>query len=254
MRFFKTLLIAIFATSLVSCGGGGGDAGSTASTSGTGTGTTTTASGTTTTTPATVVNGVGGSTTQTDGAISIAIGYNDKIEVSADDQQYLKNYIIKVVDKNGFPIKGAVIAPRVDMVGYGKGYLNDPEADPKPTKTFTANAYCPSEDINLNDSLDAGEDTNGDGVVTPARAIVAIQAVNGLVTNNDGTVLFQAQYPKNFAYWIIARLTVTTKVNSTEGRSIEEFRLPYLAGDEKTRSAAFGLAPFGISGQCTDTD
>jgi hypothetical protein len=242
--------VLLFALVLLSaCSGGGGSSGDTVTTTGS-TGATTSNTSTTESNPLTA--GLGGSTTQTGGAVSIAIGFNDKITVSSDDQQYFKDYIIKVVDKNGFPVKGASIVPRIDVVRYGKGFLNDPKAVPAPTVTFSLSAVCDAEDVNLNDVLDSGEDTNGDGKLTPLRATVSLQAVNGLITNNDGVVLFQMQYPKNYASWLAVRLTVSTTVSGSEGKSSELFGLPFLDGDEKKPGAAFSRAPYGTSGSCTD--
>jgi hypothetical protein len=250
MNILKNSVTVIVLFLLSACGGGGGNSGATVATSGGGTSTTTSNTSTTESNPLTA--GLGGSTTQTGGAVSIAIGYNDKITVSSDDQQYLKDYVIKVVDKNGFPVKGATIVPRIDVVRYAKGFLNDPKAVPAPTVTFTIRTVCDSEDVNLNDVLDLGEDTNGDGRLTPLRATVSLQAVNGLVTNNDGVVLFQMQYPKNYASWLAVRLTVSTTVSGSEGKSSELFGLPFLDGDEKKPGVAFSSAPYGRSNSCTD--
>jgi hypothetical protein len=247
MRYVYSLLSLATASMMISCGGGGGSEGSTVTTATSG-GTKTT-SNTTTTENNPLTAGLGGSTTQTDGAVSVAIGFNDKIATSSDDQQYLKDYIIKVVDNNGFPVKGASITPRIDVVRYAKGAIVDPKADPV---VFARTAVCNSEDVNKNDVLDPGEDTNGDGKLTPARATVSLQAVNGLVTNNDGIILFQMQYPKNYATWLGVRLTVSTVVKGSEGKASELFGLGFVAGDEKKDGTAFAVSPYGTSSVCTD--
>jgi hypothetical protein len=251
MKMPKNFVTITALLMLSACGGGGGSAGGTSTTTTAGTNPTT-VNNTTATESNPLTAGLGGSTTQTGGAVSVAIGFNDKIKVSPDDQQYFKDYIIKVVDNNGFPVKGATIAPRIDVVRYGKGFLNDQKATPAPTETFTLTRVCDSEDINGNDVLDAGEDTNGDLKLTPARATVSLQAVNGLVTNNDGVVLFQMQYPKSYAAWLAVRLTVSTKVSGSEGKSSELFGLGFVAGDEKQPGAAFSFSPYGRSNACTD--
>jgi hypothetical protein len=249
---FKKSFLACTILALSACSGGGGSSGATPSNAvGTTSGGTTTPPGSNTNTqPLPLTSGIGGVTTQTGGAVSIDIGFNNLIQESPDKQQYLKDYQIKIVDNSGFPIKNASVTLRIDVVSYGKGFLIRPV--PTTGSIFNFTTECPNEDINKNDILDAGEDTNSDGRITPARAVVSLQAPNGLITNDAGVVTFQMQYSKRNAAWHGVQLTVTSSVNGTEGRASEVFGLPFTAGDQNAPGAAFAFSPYGESASCAD--
>jgi hypothetical protein len=246
----RLILLAsiIFAMLLTACGGGG-DA--SAGTNVLNASNSTTVTGTVTSTP--VNPGVGGSTTVTAGGISIVIGFNDKITVSADDQQYLRDYQIKVVNSLGFPVQGILVAPRIDVMGYAKGFLINPL--PETGSLFSYSVFCEREDTNGNDLLDGSEtDVNRDGRLTPARATVSVQAVSGLTTNADGVVNLQLQYSKRFAAYLTVRLSVAAPaVAGTENLAIETFGLSFLDGDQENPGVAFAVSPFGTSPFCENT-
>jgi hypothetical protein len=238
LKKFTTLFALVL---LSACSGGGGEDGRSTSSSST----------STTVTPTEVITSTAatGVTTQSSGQISIEIGTGDKISVSSDEQQYLKDYIIKVVDSRGFPVIGATITPRVDMLSYEKGAI------PKGSTTASVTADCASEDgiLNgvINDQLDSGEDINGDGKLTPRRAIVSLQAAS-FTTNSSGAIIIQMQYPKNYAFWTEVSLSATASVNGTEKSAKYDTFLPVLAGDFSSTSSAFARSPYGISNVCTD--
>ena len=60
-------------------------------------------------------------------------------------------------------------------------------------------AICPNEDINGNGILDAGEDTNGDGQLTPGN-VVSIPS--SATTDANGQALVEMAYAKQFGAWV----------------------------------------------------
>lgn len=254
MKFLKELMATLTATVLISiaaCGGGGGSSGTTSST---GSSAATPISTTAAVDPLTT--GVGGSTTQTDGAVSISIGFNDKIGVSTDGLQYLRDYSIKVVDTSGFPVVGIAINPTVVPFRYAKGELANPVPTTPSAKSplYIVTAICNYEDTNGDGLLNPGEDTNGDGVLTPAKSLVSVQGISGLTTNKDGVAVIQLQYSKRDAGWVSVRLSVTaSKIPGAESKTSEVFGLNFLAGEEANAGAAFRNSRFGQSSSCSDT-
>ena len=227
-------LVSILA--LAACGGGGGCASAeacTTPTGGTATGAVTAAS-----------------------AVSVSIGTDGTINADAVSAlKYSKRFVVTVVDQEGRPVLGAVVDPRVEMIAYGKGWTE------RNSTTFEVvneyRTYCAAEDLNKNDILDAGEDLNGDGILTPPRSAVTIVPTNGLYTTDvTGSVVFELQYPKNYATWIVPALIVRATVTGTEGSARLEYGAGYLAGDEKTASTPFVYSPFSTtlttSPSCTD--
>ncbi|AEG91882.1 hypothetical protein [Ramlibacter tataouinensis] len=220
---------------LASCGGGGGCASAEACAgggSGASTGAVTSAS-----------------------AVSVSIGTDGTLGAEAvDSLKYSKRFVVTVVDQLGRPVLGATISPRVEMLAFAKGYFERDPAD----LTKVTNEYrylCQAEDANNNDILDANEDVNGDGLLTPPRSTVVIVPTKGVYTTDaSGSVVFELQYPKNYATWIVPTLVATAGVTGTEGQARFDFVTGYVVGDEKQVSAPFNFSPFGTTPACTDTN
>ena len=88
-----------------------------------------------------------------------------------------------------------------------------------------------NEDINRNLILDALEDSNGDGSLTPPNA--AAGALPATVeTDENGVASFDLVYLKSSAVWIDDEITATTSVFGTETSSTLVFNLPYAVPDK----------------------
>jgi len=242
-KYTKSFAVAVLAAAIAGCGGGGGSAGSTAAGS---TGTTgTTGSTGTTTTDTTSTTTVG--TVTAASAVSVSIGTDGTIGAEAvSSLKYAKRFVVTVVDQQGRPVLGATVDPRVEMVSFDKGYIV------RDTTSFevtgTNRVTCAAEDRNNNDILDAGEDINGDGVLTPPRSVVTIVPTDGRYTTDaTGSVIFELQYPKDYATWIVPALVVKASVTGSEGTARREYFAGYAAGDEKAPGAPFIVSPFSPS-------
>jgi hypothetical protein len=198
-------------------------------------------------------------------AVSVSIGTDGTIQTdAADNIKYAKVFAVTVSDASGFPVVGAKVTPRIEMLGFFKGRLfrdatNKPLAGAAGTGVTDGIdnltrvgpvAGCASEDNNNNDRNDLGEDVNGDGFLTPARSLVVVTAVGSDVTNADGVVFLKAQYPKTHAFWLAYRLVATAVVTGTEGTGITAVRASFAAGDDETVSTPFLTSPFGLTAPC----
>jgi hypothetical protein len=249
MGFLKAIFIAGLATILASCGGGGGCSSSASCTSATSSVASTT---TFTASPAS--------------AVSVAIGQGDTIETTAQEIKYKKRFAVTVSDANGLPVVGAKVTAKVIMSGFYKGrfFRNSTTlaitgygvAQDASQAGYEINAgdvqFCQSEDINRNEINDPGEDVNGDGHLTPAKAEVVASVEGADVTNSQGIVYVVAEYYKSSATWVEFELVASANVTGTEGTASRFQRTSYVVGDEIKASTQFVYSPFGVTAGCTN--
>ena len=174
-----------------------------------------------------------------------------------DPSRFAMPWTAVVTDASGNPVVGASIQASLVAVAYHKGYwLRGTERwEQQITKT------CPSEDINAgpgngNLRLDAGEDTNGDGQLTPGNvAAVQVLSTDGR-TDANGLASIQVVYPQDYGAWVDLRLRVTiTTIAGTEGVDQRTFTLPVSATDLTGVPPPPGQpSPFGQVADCTTTD
>ena len=237
MKRFQILIGMFIATLIVACGGGGGSAGTSGATGST---TATDSSGGTT---ATAVVSAGS-------AASVALAAGDKIDAS-DEIFYAKRFAVTVADTIGVPVVGAKVTLSVTYPGFYKGKFNR-DADNKVTSVdvFT----CAGEDVDNDDVLDAGEDTNGNGVLDPAKALVTAAIEGSDLTDSNGNVKILVRWPKAHAFWVAYRLNAKVTVTGTEDESGFNLRTSYAVGDDEVASTPFLRSPFGVSVGCTNVN
>lgn len=179
-------------------------------------------------------------------ALFITLGGGRDIKL-AGDTRYDYPYSVLVTDANGAPVKADV-----DLMLWPKSYA-------KGRYNYTADGWvwdpavvgCQNEDINRNGILDAGEDSNNDGRLTPG--IVATLTSSTVRTDDSGFAEFSIQYQKEYAHWVVVELTARAVVGGSESTAVREFRLPILAADQKDEAGPAGNpSPFGISALCSD--
>ncbi|MCC5824829.1 Ig-like domain-containing protein [Alkalimonas sp.] len=165
---------------------------------------------------------------------------------------YRKEFSIIVTDSSGNPVANQPLNVAAVSLRYRKGiWIKDPPP-PESFKTWVPNvtAHCLSEDVNFNGILDDGEDTNGDGLLTPGN----LATVPATVTSNaDGIAVFHVTYPRDVAPWLDVRLQVTGFAAGTENISYREFGLPVAAADVTVETSPPPANPFGQSANCGDT-
>lgn len=234
----RAIVLSILTALLVACGGGGGSAGTNAVTVGS-----TTATDSSGTTTATAVVSAGS-------AASVALAAGDKIDAS-DEIFYAKRFAVTVADTIGVPVVGAKVTLSVTYPGFYKGKFNR-DAENKVTSIDVF--ACNGEDLDNDDTLDPGEDVNGNGVLDPAKALVTAAIEGTDLTDSNGNVKILVRWPKAHAYWVAYRLNAKVTVTGTEDKSGFNLRTSYAVGDDETESTPFLFSPFGRSVGCNDVN
>jgi len=182
--------------------------------------------------------------TVNESALFIALGTGNTIS-NFNTEIYEKNWTVYVTDANGVRVSNVPVTVKLIPNYFAKGNLVWSEI----ASTWVYENYheCLNEDrANLNGILDSGEDTNGDGTLTPGN-VVALTA-STVTTDNNGAVTITMRYAELYASWIGVRLTATAIVSGTEATSFKDFPLDKLAGDYsvKTLAPAGVRSPFGV--------
>lgn len=82
--------------------------------------------------------------------------------------------------------------------------------------------------MNQDGILDFGEDTNGDGILTPGNivSVTGVEAANfEIITDSQGRAVIDLLYPQSYAQWSDIDIIVSAKVTGTE--NIEKQYLLY---------------------------
>lgn len=168
--------------------------------------------------------------------LSITLGDNNELARGTDNLTYIKKFDIAVADAAGNAVSNAQISASVDLRIYQKG----PYAGPR--------TLCLNEDTNRNGFLDAGEDIDGNGVISPRKADVVLSYVGAKTTGTNGRATIQVEYPMNVATWLFYAVKVTTSVAGSEGTVEKLYRTDFIEGDDKNGS--FLTPPYGVN-NCT---
>lgn len=155
---------------------------------------------------------------------------------AADEWAYAKGKWVMVPDEANFEYW----APQVSSE------LSDP-LDPTSALVYT---LCQNEDSNLNGNLDAGEDVNNDGALTPGNVVVVQQDET---TDENGIAVFNLTYPADYAAWTHVNISVSALTTGTESRSSRKYQLSYPGTYVSSKTAAPAVNPFGESTSCGDT-
>lgn len=167
--------------------------------------------------------------------LSITLGDNNKLERGDFELTYIKKFDVAVADSAGNPVPSAKVSMSVDLIDYGKGPAYN-----------GLKTWCLNEDTNRNGLLDAGEDRDGDGVLTPRKADVVISSVNtSQTTGANGRMAIQVEYPQNVATWLRYAVKVTTSVSGSEGTAEKQYITSFIEGDEINGS--FLIPPYGVN-------
>ncbi|MDH4215550.1 MAG: Ig-like domain-containing protein [Gallionella sp.] len=184
---------------------------------------------------------------------SIFIGMASKITVPSI-VTYALPMALLVADSNGNPVPGATISLSVWPSRYRTGgyYRITPfttTTDPATgiTTTTSGTLYCATnvtgidpatnfiqggpllnrvnEDANENLILEAGEDTNGDGLLTPPNSSAGVLPTT-VTADSSGIANFNLTYLKQSASWVTVRMRARALVQGSESTSSFTFTLP----------------------------
>ena len=180
-------------------------------------------------------------------ALFITIGFGNTIN-NLDETTYSKTFSVYVTDANGVAVGNQQVSLSVIPRDYLKGNLKFDGTNWVYAATPTS---CPNEDLNLNGVLDAGEDINNDGHLTPGN--VAVAAPGSVTTDGSGRATFTLNYGEQYAPWVNVQIGARATVAGTESRQSILFALVGSAADFSSASGPAGVtSPFGISTSCTN--
>ena len=186
-------------------------------------------------------------------ALFITLAFGNEI-ANVDETTYKKAFSVYVTDANGVAVGNQLITLSVIPTEYYKGTLAAPDLTVPMWRYASAPTRCANEDLNFDGVLDAGEDTNGNGQLTPGN--IAVASPGTVTTDASGRASFVIQYGEQFVPWARVRITAQANVTGTESRQSILFDLVGLAKDftDETVPPAGAISPFGTSALCTDSN
>ncbi|MBY0420385.1 MAG: Ig-like domain-containing protein, partial [Pararheinheimera sp.] len=179
---------------------------------------------------------------------------------SPSNTLFAQEFSVLVTDSSGNPVAGQDLNVSVLSLSYDKGwwkpipdlidfeywYANREADDPRPKPATD----CPSEDVNNNGILDDGEDSNGNGQLTPGNVTSVPRTVTA---NSNGIATFDLTYPRDIAPWTKVLITVSGFADGTENISSREFETRVSGEYVADENAAPASNPYGEGEFCTDT-
>jgi protocatechuate 3,4-dioxygenase beta subunit len=168
---------------------------------------------------------------------SVVIGVSTTTLSINEDTAYDVGVSVLVADANGTPIPGATVTINLWPKGYYIGHAWNP-SDPEYPRI---GAFL-NEDTNRNLELDAGEDLNGDGELTPANSSAG--NMPGVIeVDENGVGTFSWIYLKQYAGYIKAEIKASTLVLGSETTSTLNAELKALLKPD-IEDGLLGPSPF----------
>lgn len=190
-------------------------------------------------------------------AFDISLGTGNELE-EATSTSYLKRFGVFVSDSAGQPVSGVNLTASVAPVKYVNGgeyrtgfWVFDDDAS---QWLAIVNQNCETEDVNDNGILDTtprDEDTNEDGMLTPGLIGTIAFANGAAVTDENGYAELEYRYPRSYAIWYDAVISVFGQSTGSEASAKMRYTLSISADDVTDEGASPPANPFGVTDQCT---
>ena len=190
-------------------------------------------------------------------AFDISLGTGNELE-EATSTSYLKRFGVFVSDSAGQPVSGVNLTASVAPVKYVNGgeyrtgfWVFDDDAS---QWVAIVNQNCETEDVNDNGILDTtprDEDTNEDGMLTPGLIGTIAFANGAAVTDENGYAELEYRYPRSYAIWYDAVISVFGQSTGSEASAKMRYTLSISADDVTDEGASPPANPFGVTDQCT---
>ena len=171
----------------------------------------------------------------------ISFAFADK--VSSDDSEiyYFRKGSVSVLNSTGKPAINQKVSINLIPENYLKGYFNIIRNNIFETDFWQQNAVtCENEDKNSNGILDSNEDVNGNGQLDPVNVAAVLNNIGqtvdsnqsfNFITDDSGRVDFSIRYPKQYANWYRASVTVNTRVDGSESQQARVIDFPASVDD-----------------------
>ena len=176
---------------------------------------------------------------------AIEFGRGTTVESVSNDTAYSLPMSVIVTDSNGNPVTGAVVTLGAWPKFYATGEWI--EVDDECFISYTSDWLRNEDDPGRNLILDTGEDTNGDGQLTPPISSAGTLP-STVTTDENGMAEFTLLYLKASAGWIQDEIAASTLVLGTETVTKKVFTLPWLKGEECSLPTSPYDAPVGGPG------
>ncbi len=190
-------------------------------------------------------------------AFDISLGTGNELE-EATSTSYLKRFGVFVSDSAGQPVSGVNLTASVAPVKYVNGgeyrtgfWVFDDDAS---QWVAIVNQNCETEDVNDNGILDPtprDEYTNEDGMLTPGLIGTIAFANGAAVTDENGYAELEYRYPRSYAIWYDAVISVFGQSTGSEASAKMRYTLSISADDVTDEGASPPANPFGVTDQCT---
>ncbi|MED5379664.1 MAG: Ig-like domain-containing protein [Pseudomonadota bacterium] len=190
-------------------------------------------------------------------AFDISLGTGNELE-EATSTSYLKRFGVFVSDSAGQPVSGVNLTASVAPVKYVNGgeyrtgfWVFDDDAS---QWVAIVNQNCETEDVNDNGILDTtprDEDTNEDGMLTPGLIGTIAFANGAAVTDENGYAELEYRYPRSYAIWYDAVISVFGQSTGSEASAKMRYTLSISADDVTDEGASPPANPLGVTDQCT---
>ena len=95
------------------------------------------------------------------------------------------------------------------------------------------------------------EDTNEDGMLTPGLIGTIAFANGAAVTDENGYAELEYRYPRSYAIWYDAVISVFGQSTGSEASAKMRYTLSISADDVTDEGASPPANPFGVTDQCT---
>lgn len=217
---------------------------------------------------------------------STFISFSFANTVSSGDRNvyYYRKGSISVLNNTGKPAINQQVSVNLIPNKYGKGafyvYKNIDDEKVWGRGTYTAGTLlptdkvpsqpyrtCDNEDINNNGILDPGEDINNNGQLDPVNVVAVLDKDGNEVSTNSsqsfnlttdafGKVDFSVRYPKEYAKWYQAKITVNTRVDGSESQQSRLVDFPDSSDDVDISIPIRPnmISPFGVIDSCHTAD
>ncbi len=198
--------------------------------------------------------------TVTERQLNVIIGLSGSIVEQQSDTRYSKTGVVQVTDGAGRPVPDATIQVFLtpDVYRFGQLVQTDVDNDGEPDVWgLVTTTRCVAEDQNGNRVLDAGEDSNANGILDPRDpALIDVDPANQptviggqITTDASGAGFFTIVYPQSNALYF--DVTVTARVEALGTEAVAEFEtgpLQMSAADAVNLEAAppNEVSPFGV--------
>ena len=211
--------------------------------------------------------------TVTERQLNVIIGLAGSIVEQQSDTRYSKTGVVQVTDGVGRPVPDATIQIFLTPTIYRFGLLvpDDEDGDGEPDAwALLTTTVCVAEDQNGNRILDAGEDSNNNGILDPRDpALIDVDPANQptviggqITTDGSGVGFFTIVYPQSNARYF--DVTVTARVEALGTEAVAEFdvgELPMSAADATNLDALppnadspFGIGPAPVQPGCINVN